>query len=245
LVLKNKIVSVFVFVLIIQTTCLFAQTDKECINEVIELIKLNDYKNDTSLKGKNVFLNYSVKVTDWEDEVVTSSVKIYKKDGQLQMFSEQVNIYQDDREVLFIFPTQKLVVLNSTDKSLNNLKMTNYFYENRNDFLSNCEVIKCSILQGDIKQLVIKVNPIKVNEDVKIVQVTYNYNLVSKKIISTKVDYNSDYKLKQMFTTYIDFKVINDYKFYPAKSYYISKKGTTNPKYLGYQFMDNRDEKRK
>ncbi|MEO6302811.1 MAG: hypothetical protein ABIP51_06540 [Bacteroidia bacterium] len=221
----------------------FAQNGKDCVNEVVLLNELNDHKNDTALKDKSVRLSYSVRVTDWEDETTISNVKVYKKNYLMHFFSEQVNVYQDDREVLLILPLQKVALLNNNDKRLTNVKMTDAFFEMRNSFLDSCEVISCSTTDKNNKVLILKVIAKKVRDDIKITKITYEYNMEQKKIISVKLDYQNDYKLKQMLIVYKEFMVGAEYSFYPAKSYILDKKGNLLPKYKTYEFVDNRDKK--
>ncbi len=217
----------------------FAYAQKECLNEAIAAFKKMDTKTDSGLAGKNIFFSYTVKVTNWEDETTTSNVKIYRKDGLLDMQSEQVQIYQDDKEALLILPAQQLVILNETNKQLNNLKMTNAFYETRYDFLNSCVVERCEV-NGDYKTIYAKVNQPTVDESLKITYVTCTYNAKQQTITSVKIDYKPEYKIKQLTTFYNDFKVIDTYKFLPARNYYFNNKGIAFEKYKHYTFQDNR-----
>lgn len=215
----------------------FAQ--KECLDEAIAAFKKMDTKTDSGLVGKNIFFSYTVKVTNQDNETTTSNVKIHRKDGLLNMQSEQAEIYQDNKEVLIILPAQQLVILNETNAKLNNLKMTSQFYEARYDFLNSCIVERCEV-NGDIKTLYAKVNPSGTDEALKITYVTCSYNAKKQSILSVKIDYKPEYKIKQLTTYYTDFKVIDSYEFLPVRSFYFNSKGKALEKYKTYTFQDNR-----
>lgn len=215
----------------------FAQ--KECLDEAIAAFKKMDTKTDSGLVGKNIFFSYTVKVANWDDEITTSHVKLYRKDGLLNMQSEQAQIHQDNKEVLIILPAQQLVILNETNTRLNNLKMTSQFYEARYDFLSSCVVERCEV-NGDTKTFHAKVNPSGTDETLKITHVSCTYNPKSQSILSVTIDYKPEYKIKQLTTTYTDFKVVDSYEFLPARSFYFNSKGKVLDKYKSYTFQDNR-----
>ena len=64
------------------------------------------------------------KMTDYKDAQVTvSNAKIYKNDDYMHFFSEQASIYQDPTEVVMIMPQQRMAIINSTTKELNNTKI--------------------------------------------------------------------------------------------------------------------------
>lgn len=198
-----------------------------------------DSRTDSGLTGKTVYFSYTVKVNNWDNETVTSNVKIHKKDGFINMTSEQAQIYQDDEEVLMILPVQQLIILNETNRQLNNLKMTSQFYETRYEFLNGCEVERCEV-NGDQKTIYAKVNQTTSDEQLKITYVTCTINLKEQRVVSVKLDYNEDYKIKQLITTYHEFKVVDSFSFAPVRSHCFNKKGTPLDKYKHFTFQDNR-----
>jgi hypothetical protein len=216
-----------------------ASAQKECLDEAIAAFKKMDTKTDSGLVGKNIFFSYTVKVINWDDETTTSNVKIYRKDGLLNMQSEQAQIYQDNKEVLIILPAQQLVILNETNTKLNNLKRTGQFYEARYDFLNSCVVERCEA-NGDTKTIYAKPGQGGTDETLKIAYVTCTYNTKRQSIVSVKIDYKPEYKIKQLTTTYTDFKVVDSYQFLPARSFYFNNKGKALEKYKSYTFQDNR-----
>ena len=212
---------------------------KECLDELLVLLKKDISKSDTATVGKTIYTTYSVKVTNWDDETVVSNVKMYSKDGCLNMQSEQASVYQDDNEVLVILPTQQLVFLNETTKQLNNVKLSGAFYEMRYDFFNSSIVERCEV-NGDIKTIYARVNPNLEDESIKIKYFKCTYNLKTKRSVSMTFDYLPEYKIKQYTVTYFEVKEVDSFKFLPAKSYYYNGKGKPLDKYKNYTFQDNR-----
>lgn len=221
----------------------YSQNDRKCIEEIIQFEDPNNLRNDSTVKSKNIHVSYQVKVSDWEGQVTLSNVRIYKDENNMHFFSEQANLFQDNKEVLIVLPSQKLIIINSTDKRLNNQRLNQEFFIVRKEFLDSCEVVKCENRDAENKIVVLKVHPDKTSPAIKIKNITYEYNIVQKKINSVTVDYRSDYKIKQLHMVYKDFNLASTYGFMPLKSYYLDKKGNVLTKYKDYEFVDNRDKK--
>ncbi|MBA3682823.1 MAG: hypothetical protein H0W73_16915 [Bacteroidetes bacterium] len=212
---------------------------KECLDEVLALLKKDITKPDSGFQGKTFYTNYVVKVTDWDNEIVTSNVKTYSKDGYMDMQSEQANVYQDDKEVMVILPTQQLAFLNETSKQLNSVKFSGAFYEMRYDFFNTSIVERCDII-GDTKVIHARVDHTKNDESVKIDYFKCTYNFKTQKVVSLTFDYLPEYKIKQYTINYIDYKEVNGYKFLTPKSHYFNTNGKPLDKYKNYTFQDNR-----
>jgi hypothetical protein len=220
----------------------FSQVGTECIKEIIMLNDLNDHRNDTSINNKCIKVAYSVRVTDQDNETTVSNVKVYKNGTKMHFSSEQVTIIQDDKEALMILPQQKLIFLNSMDKRMADIKLSQAFFEVRNSMLDSCEVSKFDVNTNGNKVAVLKMPKSKFKRnDLHINFITYEYNMVSKKIISVKIDYDSEYKMKQMFTVYKEFVVGAEFSFAQPKAYALDKKGNLLPKFAGWEFIDNRE----
>jgi len=228
---------------ILACTHLVSQTTGSCLEEIIALDKKMDVHADTAMRTKNISLEYSVRITDWDNEVTISNVKIHKLNGFVHFFSEQASIYQDESEVVIIMPLQRIAIINSTNKELANRRVGDDFYEMRRRVLDSCKVIKCEIIGSK------KVTELKVNRSAagtqNMVSMTYEYNSNLEKIYSVKSAYDQDYKIKYMHITYKDLNVNASSKFYPARTYLLDKGGKLLAKYKGYELVDNRDSKRK
>lgn len=223
-----------------------AQTGKECVKEIIILNDLNSHRNDTLVKDKSIKITYTVKVINQDDESTISNVKVYKKGPKMFFTSEQVTVYQDEHEALLILPQQKVMFLNSMDKKLADLKLTDAFFEIRNSMLDSCDVISCEPRDNGVSRLVLKLPANKVKRvDNHIETITYEYNRASQKILSVKITFDGSYKLKQMFTVYKDFIVGADYNYVTPHTIVLDKKGNLLPKYAGWEFADNRDQPKK
>lgn len=220
----------------------FSQTGKDCIKEIIMLNDLSDHRNDTSINNKCIKVAYSVRVTDQDNETTVSNVKVYKNGAKMHFASEQVTIIQDDKEALMILPQQKLIFLNSMDKRMADVKLSQAFFDIRNTMLDSCDVTKLDVNTNGNKVAVLKIPKSKFKrDDLHINYITYEYNMESKKIISVKIDYDSEYKMKQMFTVYKEFVVGAEFSFSQPRFYALDKKGSLLSKFAGWEFIDNRE----
>jgi hypothetical protein len=222
----------------------FAQ-DSICLNEVLQIEnKLMIESKGTN--GNTSYLNYTVKSTDWENQINNSKVEVYKDTAHLHFFSDQASIYQDEDEAIVLLKDQKVIIVSSFNKALMNKQADDEFMLMRKDFLKNCEVLNCS--KGDEKND-LKILELKVvkndNSGIKISKMIYKYNVVEQKIIETRVFFNKEYKLKEMTIKYNSSETKNDYKFEPTTRYFFSKNNKLLPKYKGYELVDNRDKENK
>lgn len=228
--------------LLLQQHISIAQNNRECLKEVIALEEKVNFRNDSSIKDKNIFISYAVRVTDWDNQVTVSNAKIYRNDEFMHFFSEQANIYQDTKEVVMIMPQQRMAVISSTTKELNNTKINDAFFQMRRKFLDSCEIVRCDLV-GAKKVLELKVK--KADRTNNITSMVYEYDLEKGKIESVKVNYNADYKIKQLQITYKEFSLNSTYQFANARKYLVDKNGKLLAKLSGYELVDNRDQKKK
>jgi hypothetical protein len=244
--MKSKFYIILIFLITLKSKGLMAQDNQaDCLKEILSYDELyNPSKSkDTAKAEPNIFISYSIKTINWEDETTISNIKIHQMGSKMHFFSEQAAIYLDDKNAVIVMPIQKIVVLNSLNEELANNKLNDGFYEMRQKFLDSCKIIKCEIKTNGIKILVLKVDQTKDDNSIMIETMTYEYNPNLKKILSVKVDYNSDYKVKQLTMTYRDFNLTNDYVYYPSSSYVLDRKGNMLEKYKNYEIVDNRDNK--
>ncbi len=232
---------IVVFVFKWHGNLLCAQTNNDCLKEIATLEEKINVAKDSSLINNTIALSYSVRVTNWEDEVTVSNIKVYKKDTYMHFFTEQANIYQDANEVVMILPIQKMAIISSTSKDITKNKLGDAFYEMKKQFMDSCEVVRCEMV-GSKKILELKV--VKPQYNVNIINMVYEYDVAQGKILTVKVNYNEDYKIKQMITTYKDFNTNSTYQFASARKYIADKSGKPLAKLAGYEFVDNRDQKK-
>jgi len=226
--------------LLLSSITALAQSKSECINEVLSYDSMNKPKAD-SAGTQNTFVSYVLRVTNWDDETTTSNVKMYKKGDNMNFFSEQANIYMDEKEVLIIMPEQKVMVINTLNKQ-NKGGLNDDFFEMRRAFIDSCQVIKCEQKSPVSKTLVLK-SRTRMNGLSSIESMTYEYNPAAKKIISVNVKYYNSYKLKQLVMVFKEYNPVSAYKFLPVKKYYSDRRGNINENYKDFEIVDNRDEK--
>jgi hypothetical protein len=219
------------------------QTKEACLAEVIALDKKMDMHSDTAMRTKNISLSYSVRITDWEDEVTVSNVKIHKQKGFVHFSTEQAFIYQDEKEVVIIMPIQRIAIINSMTKQLANSRIGDDFYEMRRGIIDSCKVLKCETI-GSKKTVELKVNRSSSTTH-NMVGMTYVYDVGLEKIYSVKLTYNQDYKIKDMQVNYKDLDVNGTHTYNSARTYLLDRGGKLLSKYSGYEFIDNRDSGKK
>ena len=218
-----------------------AQNKNECIAELLSYESMVKPTSDSIAMAQNIFFNYTVRATNWDNETTVSNVKMYRQGPNLNLFSEQALIYKDETETLIVIPEQKVVIINSTlDEKKENLNYN--FFEMREMFMDSCDVVKCEQKNTNYKTLVLRAK--KNNDDLfQIESMTYEYNPLEKKILSVKVDYKSDYKLKQMIIIYKEYTTTAAYKFPIVKKQYADKRGNIVAAFKDFEIIDNRDKK--
>lgn len=235
-------IKIILFLFSIISLELNAQAGKECLNDIFKLEE-KIYSKSYNDGDKPAYISYNVLTTDWEDQTNSSNVKVYKDKNNMHFFSEQVNIFQDEKDVFLILKMQKLVIVNSTKKEITNKKINDNFLELRKEFLENCTVVKCekSPQNEFIKTLELKVND-NMGGVIKIEKMIYTYNTQTEKILTTKIDYNEEYKVKEIFIKYNELEMESNYSFISAKKNVLDRNNKLLPKYKGYELVDNRKE---
>jgi hypothetical protein len=229
-----------VFLLLLSTgIAAMAQNGKQCIDAVLKLEEntARDFTDENV-----VYMNYSVKTTDWEGQIVSSEVKVYKGKDNTHFFSDQATIYQDKKDVYMVLPAQKLVIVNSTKKELYDQRLSDDFYELKKELLDSCEVLKCdsSSQTPGLKILELKSKG-NLGPEVKVNRMIYEYNVVTKKIERASLFFNDDYKIKQIVVTYKDTNKHSKYVFGNTRKQVLDNSGQLLSKYKGYQLIDNRN----
>lgn len=236
--MKNKLI----IAILICATNFFGQKSDPCIQEVLDYENRTGNLDDTTLLNKNVFLSYTVKVTDWDDESTISNVKVHKMGTEMRFFSEQVNMYSNEKEVLVEIPEQKIIAINNALPNKDKKKSDN-FQELRKEFLDSCELVSCESVGKSLRVLILRVNKRQLSDGVKIAEMRYEYDTDLKKVLQVKTTYQPDYKLKSMIMIYRDFNTESTYKFSSFKSQFIDRKGQLISRYKDYELVDSRDKK--
>ncbi|PBQ30226.1 hypothetical protein CNR22_00115 [Sphingobacteriaceae bacterium] len=226
------------------TVSLIVAQTENCIDDIKRCERLMDFQADSLFAEKNLYVNYVVKATNWEDETTVSNVQMHRKKDQLHFFSEQVSIYSDSKETVMVMPYQKVLMVSSIEnQKANNKNIGDNFIELKKAFLESCEVVKCENITDGVKIIVLKNNPEKNdNSLLRITEMTYELNPKLGTVISVKINYTTDYKVKEITTTYKEYSEESSYDFLPVKSYISDRKGNLLTKFKDYEFIDNREE---
>jgi hypothetical protein len=244
--MKNNTVKKLVLLL-----CLFfvghfwSQNDRNCLKELLAIEKLHGDMSKSMAEGKCLYIHYTIKTEDWENSAVVSNIKMYQGSKRLHFFSEQVNIFSDEREVLIVLPKQKVVILNGSSPELSDNQLSESFLKLKRGFLDSCEVQSCVTNQQGHTMLTLKVDRKKsIDPNTKINTMVFEYDAAQQRIISTTVSYRKDYKLKQMTVIYRDIDPLSAYQFPPLRQNVIDREGRLVKSYRDYELMDGRDEKK-
>ncbi len=223
----------------------YSQNINACKTELQKIEEKNSIKN---IKDENsvFYLNYKVRTTDWDNQTVDSNVKVYKGKGNLYFFSEQGQMFQDEKDFFLILPIQKVVIMNSTNKEMASAKFGNDFFQFRKGFIDSCEVVRCETppQTPDIKILEMKVKD-DLGGKIHVKKMIYKYNVKTEKIISTVSEYSKDYKVKKIEMVFNEVDLNNDYKFGKARKMVLDRNGRLLAKYKGYELVDDREKQKK
>jgi hypothetical protein len=208
-----------------------------CIQDVLDIEKKAFAVNDTE-SNNTIYLNYSVKSTDWDGKVVASSVKIYRHNDQVNFFSDQANMYLDDKNSIIFLKPQKVIIVNGLPQNNKN-EYTDELVKLRIELLKSCEILGCKQLPNNIRVLEIKIKE-KLGGKWKVDRMIYTYNSDTKKILKCVTYYDKEFKVKKMVMEYLALDFNNDYKFAKsAKKYVLTSKDQLLSKYKGYELIDN------
>lgn len=222
---------------------LSAQPLNSCIEEIKQIEAEVFQKGDSLPEGKCLYVKYTVKATDWDNETTVSNVKFFRKNDNLNFFSEQATIFQDNKDVIIVLPTQKTIIINNSPKAAGIGGLNKEIMELRNEFMDSCIVVKCSGPDPVTKNktLVLKTKSKEYDELTHIKKISYTYNYEEKKIVNIKTEYYETYKLKEVTTYYASIKTIDNYNITPNNRAIADKRGRILPKYQGFEIMDSRD----
>lgn len=240
--LKNKIV--LSSLLLVYVVC-YSQKNTTCINEVFAIEEKNSIRNFNEI-DKTYRLDYALKTIDWENQIINSHVRAYKNKDNMHFYSDQGVIYQDEKEIYMVLPIQKIVIVNTSPKDINHLKVKDDFYEFRKKFLDSAEVVECKIIpqSPDIKVLELKINN-DLGGVLHLKSMIYKYDVKAQKILSIDMFYNDKYKVKEMQITFNEVGLTDKYKFNSARKYVVDRNGKLLAKYGDYELVDNRNKKEK
>jgi len=219
----------------------FSQEANRCLEQVRKYEEF--YNTNDSISGdKNIYFSYTVRATNWDNETTVSNVKLHKQGSKMHFFSEQANIYIDEKDVLVIMPVQKVIVVNSAVKGVTDHKLGDNFYKIRKEFMDSCLVVKCENKTKNVKVLVLKVDPKKNKLNLMIDEITYEFDTEAKRILSVKIDYKEDYQIKQLIMNYKEFTTESSYTYASVKHSVLDKKGNLLSTFKDYELVDNRDK---
>ncbi len=208
-----------------------------CIQDVLNIEKENLSLNKAQ-SGKTIYLNYTVKSTDWEGKVVASEVKIYSNNDRVDFFSDQANMYRDEINSIIFLKPQKVIIVNGLPQN-EQKKYTDEFVELRMALLKSCEVIKCKPLPNTLRVLELKIKE-KLGGKLKVDRMIYTYNTKTKKILKCVTYYDKEFKVQKMVMEYLALDFNTNYKFTKsAKRYVLTSKDQLLSKYKGYELIDN------
>jgi hypothetical protein len=219
-----------------------AQDGVKALQEVLDIEKHNCLNNDKEKFKKNMYLSYDVKVTEWDNKMSVSHIKVHRQGYKMHFFSEQVTMYLDEKESAIILPVQKLLVLNSSNEQVAASRITEDQYKFREEFLRSCSVVTCTTLGDGTKSLVLKVDENKADASILIRTMIYRYDPETKQFKSIRTIYDDDYDVKELTITFNELREFKGYEFGSVRSHIMTRKGTILSRFSNYEIVDNRDQ---
>lgn len=220
---------------------LFAQLNASaCVKEIIA------YEDALYQKINNqntVYVNYKTTAIDWDKNLASAEVKLYKNKENIHFFSDEGNLFKDSENMFLVLPTQKLIVADKVTDQMGAMNYNEEFIELRKRFLLSSELVKCEITDSikGIKQVTLRVKE-DLEGIIEIEEMSYQYDTQQGKIISTTVLYSNNYKIRKLMTTYLDFNPNSTYKFKKSNRYILASNDKLLSKYNGFELIDNRKQ---
>lgn len=209
-----------------------------CVQEILKLE--NKISQGYSNSEKTIYMNYKVQSTDWEGKLISSNVKIYKNKRKMNFFSDQANMYQDEKNAVIVLKPQRVIIVNGAVKDVPSNDMDQLLVV-RKKFLKSCEVLKCeqSASNKNIKTLEVK-STLKLGGKLKIDRMVYTYNTLTGKILKCVTYYDKGFQVKKIVIEYQKLDFNSDYKFTKsAKKQVLGKYEKLLTAYKGYELVDN------
>ena len=218
---------------------LSGQSDNSCIDDVI--ISQKKVFEITQPKGDNtIYLNYSIEITDWENTKQKTKVRLYRQGKNVHLFSSQVEMVQDEKEVFLIIHQEKTVMKKDQQDFDLDMDVLDGFKTIQEHFLKSCEVEKCKATSNNENLLVLKNSKGDSYGAELIDKIQYKYNPQSKIMIEVTTSYKSGYPYKQVKQRFQAIDGNADYQFgQSARAYFFEKNGKMRKRFSSYQFIDH------
>lgn len=228
----------------IQCVCgaLLAQ-ENDCENDVRKIYK---QRESVSL-DLGYYVKYGVQ-TLYKDKSFSSKEVVFTmmyKDYQLHVLSDMLNTYADTTTVVSVSGLTKKIVVGSNSK-VQFLKMLNNTSQMSDSLLwKNFNVNSCKAISGHKEynhEVVLQAK--KINAEVR--QISYLYNQQSSALYKVTNKYSKSAQLEELYYTF--YKIDYAYNGSGIKtkniiSLFFDSKGKLLPAYVGYELIDQRNNK--
>lgn len=222
----------------------------ECLEQVRTLYRR---LNEPPAEGKIYSVSYSIegRVRRSGKTINTSSrVHLLMSRDRVHMITDEMEVYQDSRQVITVLPTSKVLYVHDGDVEGSRELRSKMLGAFQDSLFTSCTVMGCSIRKGDdgreTRRVVLKMGE-KVKKVYSISTVTIDIDTRDQAIDQVEYVFVPGGEQEWMKVN-VD-NINRDYKAdtfkEPLHSMFFDSKGSVLPKYRSYAFTDNRGKKNK
>lgn len=220
----------------------------ECLEQVRTLYRK---LNEPPAEGKIYSVSYSIEGRGRRSGKVMntlSKVHLLMSRDRIHMITDEMEVYQDSRQVITVLPTSKALYVHDGDVEGSRELRTKMLGTFQDSLFTSCTVTGCSIRKGDDgrekRRVVLKMGE-KVKKIYSISIVTIDIDTRDQAI--DQVEYvfvpGSEQEWMKVSVDNLDRDYKKDAFKEPLHSMFFDGRGAVLPKYRSYAFTDNRGKK--
>jgi hypothetical protein len=224
----------------------FAQKPEQCL----ALLKEHNRKMAQiafPADGQVYYFESEQQIDMWDsisEPSVKMNVKIIMSSNQIQYYTNDIELYQDERDAFMVVKPKKMIAWSTS--SLNELKGERFkeLTKTQDTLLAVSTVTSCRTVKDGEKSTTIMVLTPKADAQraFKVKTATYWFNNVTKRVEEVVIEFMPGYDAKRRTTSYktmdLNYKLIKLNK--PVLGLVLDKKNKPLSKYKGFQLIDNR-----
>jgi hypothetical protein len=229
-----------------------ANTTNGCITLLEHVFDKMNIK--TLPENRKVYLfEYNVKTIlkdkTYQNGIITSDVRLIAGANYTEVFSRDMEVYQDEVQCFSVIPSRKIIYL--SDSQLNKTPTA----EDQQGFtglqkviLERAKVTECKKVEDKEgrfdKEIHLELDP-KLGKELKIDKVNFLIDSKKGKLYQTNIIYPTVHKFQSVLLTYknIDFNYKGQAFAKAYKNKFLNADGTLKPAFKGYKLVDVRSNK--
>lgn len=220
----------------------------ECLEQVRKLYRR---LGEPPAEGKIYSVSYTVESRTRRSGKVmntSSKVRLLMSRDRIHMITDEMEVYQDNRQVITVLPTSKALYIHDGDVEGNRELRTKMLGAFQDSLFTSCTVTGCSIRKGDDgrekRRVVLKMGE-KVKKHYSISTLTIDIDTKEQSIDQVEYAFVPGSEQEWMKVSVDNFD--RDYRTDAFKeslhSMFFDSRGSVLPRYRSYAFIDNRGKK--